>query len=97
MHCDTAGSCSNRFLPHQYLHICTLPTVANQTQQYTTRTLLTIEMCHIEHIREVMTIPHSRLERATHKEVSVVAQDGGVDVHGGGGVAPGAQPFAHLR
>ena len=86
-----------RFLPHPYLHICKLQTVANQTQQYTTRTLLTIEMRNIEHIREVAAVPHPRLECATHKEVSVVAQDGGVDVHGGGGVTSGAQSFAHLR
>jgi len=92
-------------LANDILHNTRVQTVARyksihrteHTQHQTyTQQQLTIKMRHIEDICEVVAVPDPGLERSTHKEVPVVAQDGGVDVHRGRGVAPGAEALADL-
>ena len=57
----------------------------------------TIEVRHIEHIHKVPPIPDSRFKSATYKEISIVAQDYGVDVHSRGVLATGADSFSDLN
>ena len=44
---------------------------------------LTIEPGEVEHVYEVVPIPHPRLEATAHEQISVVAHHSGVDSHAG--------------